>query len=396
MLTETEARELVLSRITACGIESVGLIDSLGRHGAAQLLADVALPGFDNSQVDGYAVRAQDAVLGARLDVVAEQSAGVDRHLTLPAGKAIRIFTGAPLPVNADAVIMQEDVTRTGPSIEINEAVTAGEHVRRTGSDLCRGQVLLRPGQPITATLIGVLASQGIATLPVHRLPTVSVLSTGDELMAPGQPLLPGQLYNSNGPMLAAMLAALGVKDVQIHHCRDDLEATIQALGTLAGTRDVIIISGGVSVGDHDHIKPALQALGMTPELWRVKIKPGKPFLFVHRTQPRPLYVFGLPGNPVSSFVTYQLFVRSALLKLMGAADFALPAIEAELTGAVENDGGRAHYLRGRYAHGRFSPSGVQQSHALFGLSQSNALLLVKPGESISAGARVMVHPFDL
>ena len=240
------------------------------------------------------------------------------------------------------------------------------------------------------------LASQGIATLQVHRLPTVSVLSTGDELMAPGQPLQPGQLYNSNGPMLAAMLAGLGVKDVQIEHCRDDLDATIQALGTLAGTRDVIIISGGVSVGDHDHIKPALQALGMTPELWRVKIKPGKPFLFVHRTQPRPLYVFGLPGNPVSSFVTYQLFVRSALLKLMGAADFALPAIEAELTGAVENDGGRAHYLRGRHAHGRFSPSGVQQSHALFGLSQSNALLLVRPGESISAGARVVVHPFDL
>ncbi len=394
MLTEAEAREHVLSRVTPGGVETLGLVESLGRHAAAQVLAHVALPGFDNSQVDGYALRAADAPLGASLDVADEQPAGADRHLILPAGNAIRIFTGAPLPTNADAVIMQEDVTRTGDSIVINDSVSPGEHIRRTGSDLCRGQVLIRPGERLTATLIGLLATQGIASLPVHRLPSVGVLSTGDELIPPGQPLEPGQLYNSNGPMLAAMLASLGLRDIQTHHCRDDLDATIQALDSLAGTRDVIIISGGVSVGDHDHIKPALQALGLSPELWRVKIKPGKPFLFVHREQPRPLYVFGLPGNPVSSFVTYQLFVRPALLKLMGAADHALPAVEAELTATVDNDGSRPHFMRGRYADGRFSPAGAQQSHALYGLSQCNALLRVEAGATIAAGTKVVVHPF--
>jgi len=394
MLTEAEAREHVLSRIAPGRVEEIALNASLGRHAAIQLLATVPLPGFDNSQVDGYALRAHEAPVHTRLVVSAEQPAGTDRHLSLPPGQAVRIFTGAAIPEGADAVIMQEDVTAAGGAIVINDAVVQGENIRRTGSDLCRGQKLLRPGQKITPGVIGVLASQGITTVAVHRLPSVAVLSTGDELIPPGQPLQPGQLYNSNGPMITALLNSLGIVDTAVHHCPDHLEATIETLRSLAETHDAIIISGGVSVGDHDHIKPALQALGMPPELWRVKVKPGKPFVFVHRMEPRPLYVFGLPGNPVSSFVTYQLFVRAALLKLMGSADHGLPAVEAEVTEAMTNDGDRPHYLRGRYEDGRFSPLGVQASHALFGLSQSNAMLRLEPGSTVAAGARVTVHPF--
>lgn len=394
MLTEAEAREHVLSRITPGQAEEVALSASLGRHAAAQVLATVALPGFDNSQMDGYALRANEAPAGARLPVAAEQPAGADRLLSVPPGQAVRIFTGAAIPEGADAVIMQEDVTAADGAIVINEAVVPGENIRRTGSDLCRGQKLLRPGQQITPGVIGVLASQGITTVAVHRLPRVAVLSTGDELIAPGLPLKPGELYNSNGPMITALLNSLGIIEATAHHCPDSLEATITALRSLAETNDAIIISGGVSVGDHDHVKPALQALDMPPELWRVKVKPGKPFLFVHRTEPQPLYVFGLPGNPVSSFVTYQLFVRSALLKLMGAEHVELPAAAAEVTETMNNDGDRPHYLRGRYEAGRFSPLGVQASHALFGLSQSNAMLRLEPKSTVEAGARVTVHPF--
>ncbi|MDB6073983.1 MAG: molybdopterin molybdenumtransferase MoeA [Verrucomicrobiaceae bacterium] len=394
MLTETEARDHVLSRITPGGSEDISLSTCLGRHAAAHVLASIPLPGFDNSQVDGYALRAQDGTKGARLKVNAEQPAGADLHLAVPPGEAVRIFTGAPIPQGADAVIMQEDVSTSDGAVVINEAVVPGENIRRTGRDLCRGQKLLRPGQRITPGIIGVLASQGLSTVYVYRLPRVAVLSTGDELVAQGQPLQPGQLYNSNGPMLIALLASLGLTDTAIHHCPDSLEATTHIIDDLAQSFDAIIVSGGVSVGDHDHIKPALKALGMPPELWRVKVKPGKPFLFVHRTEPRPLYVFGLPGNPVSAFVTYQLFVRGALLKLMGAAEHALPSVEAELAETMENDGDRPHYFRGLLEGGRFKPLGVQASHALFGLSQSNAMLRLEPFSPIKAGIRVTVYPF--
>lgn len=379
MLTEPEALDLVLSRITPGKVTPVPLAQAPGQFASAQVLATIPLPGFDNSQVDGYALRAEEGTAGTQLPVIAEQPAGADLQHELPARSALRIFTGAPIPRGADAVIMQEDVTRTDGMIKINESVTKGENIRRLGSDLCTGQILLRTGERINAAHIGVLASQGLDQVTVHAPPSISILSTGDELIPPGQPLQPGQLYNSNGLMLAAMLAQLGIHDAGTHHCPDRLDATISTLGDLAQRSDVIIISGGVSVGDHDHIKPALNALGLTPELWRVKVKPGKPFLFVHRMEPRPLYVFGLPGNPVSAFVTFHLFVKPALLKLLGAStDEQKPVtFPARLASAVKNDGDRPHFIRGRLNGGTFQPTGLQQSHALFGLSQCNAMLRV-------------------
>jgi molybdopterin molybdotransferase len=373
-------------------VEQLPLASALNRFAVEDVLAGVPNPPFHNSSMDGYALRAADSQGTAPLPVTGEQPAGLDRHLVLTPGSAIRIFTGAPLPSGADAVIMQEDVDvlQDGElkSIRCREPVDPGENIRRTGADLCRGQRILSKGDRFTAGRIGLLASQGMDSVEAPEMPRVAVLSTGDELAAPGTALRSGQIYNSNGPMLCALLAGAGVTNVTLAHCGDDYADTEKALARLMESHDFLLIAGGVSVGEHDQIKPALQHLGIDPELWRVKVRPGKPFLFCHRQQPRPLYIFGLPGNPVSSFVTFQVFVRPALMKWLGASvDETGPQTSlAEVTAEISNPGDRPHYIRGRVTGGKFTPLGMQQSHAIFGLSQANALLRLEAEESLSAG----------
>ncbi|HEY5036960.1 MAG TPA: gephyrin-like molybdotransferase Glp [Chthoniobacterales bacterium] len=393
MISEAEALAAVLAKVIPRPAESRQLIDSLGKFSAEEIFAARPLPAFDNSAMDGYAVQSASTRLGARLRVIGEQPAGPDRGLTIAAGEAIRIFTGAPIPRGADAVIMQEEVAREGDWITTQAAPEAGEFVRRRGADLAEGQKILGRGEEIRSVTLSLLASQGRAEIRVGGTPRVAIVSTGDELAQPGETLQPGQIFESNAILLHALALGAGAQIAMVENAPDDL-ARLTNTFRRGLEADALLVSGGVSVGDHDLVKPALRALGAEIDLWRVAIKPGKPFLFGSVGACR---VFGLPGNPVSAFVTFLQFVRPALRAMAGAdpEELGLREVPARLASEVANTGDRPHYFRGTLRAGTFALMGRQESHALFGLSRANALLRVAPGVTLPADMTVQVEIWD-
>ena len=424
MISEDEARTQILQAVRTLPSRAVALSQALDCFAARDYFARLPLPAFDNSAMDGYAVVASSCKKGGRLRVIGEQPAGPDRKLRVSDGEAIRIFTGAPVPQGADAIVMQEDVTRHGTDIGVNVEVEPGEFVRRRGCDLAEGQMILARGERIRAVTVALLASQGFTDVIVGGEATAAVISTGDELMESGEELQPGQIYDSNSVLLSALLQRCGVSATAAEHCRDDRQSLGDAIKR-AMKNHVLIISGGVSVGEHDLVQKALRELGAKIEIWRVAVKPGKPFLFgcferetvdsagetsagptgsprdesVRLADRMPVlhkcFVFGLPGNPVSAFVTFLQFVRPAILTMMGATNVDLPQVPAKLAVDLTNDGDRPHYIRGRLEHGKFTPIGRQESHALFGLSQANALLRVAAGQSLEPDEIVDVQIWD-
>lgn len=391
MLEESEALRRIIDKVEPGPVTWVPIELGLNQILAQDMVGVVDSPIFDNSSMDGYAVRSVEASTGASLEVaLSEQAAGVDLGLHLEPGEAIRIFTGAPIPEGADAVIMQEDVQREGARIVITEGVVSGENIRRRGGDVCAGQKLLNRGDVVTPSRIGLLASQGIAEIPVHAKPLVQIVTTGDELVAPGAPLVPGEIYNSNAPMLQATVTEAGAVGATSHAVddRDELEVTLR---DAFGTADLVVIAGGVSVGERDYVKEVLNELGVITDFWRVRVKPGKPFVYGHHPDGTP--VFGLPGNPVSAFVTFHLFVKPVIRALLGdrAAIDGPSVVECVATEAMGNRGDRPHYLRGIEDNGRVRLSGTQQSHAVFGLSQANCLVRLEPEQSVEEGDLVQV-----
>ena len=391
MISEADARSKILEAVHPLPPRKVSILQALDHFAAEDCFARLPLPNFDNSAMDGYAVLASDCKPGKRLRVTGEQPAGVDRKLHVSNGEAIRIFTGAPMPQGADAVVMQEDVTRDGDEIVVNVDVDLEEFVRKRGCDLGEGQKILAKGERIHATTLALLASQGLAAVLVDGEVRAAIISTGDELATPGQELQPGQIYDSNSLLLQSLLERSGAAVASTQHSSDNADSLRKAFQA-AGKNQILIVSGGVSVGEHDLVQSTLRELGAKIDVWRVAIKPGKPFLFGRLGG---CFVFGLPGNPVSAFVTFLQFVRPAVLKMMGANDLELPRIPAKLTVDLTNDSDRAHYLRGKLESGNFAPIGRQESHALFGLSQSDALLRVEVGESLKAGETVDVQVWD-
>ena len=391
MISEEEARRRVLQSIDLLGERAVPLSRALDCFSARQVEARLPLPIFDNSAMDGYAVVASSSRKDARLQVIGEQPAGIDRELRISSGEAARIFTGAPIPTGADAVVMQEDTMREGDEIVVNVGVDPGEFIRRRGCDLAAGQKILARGEQIRLTTIALLASQGFADVTIGGEVNAAIVSTGDEIVIPGRKLDQGQIYDSNSMLLQALVQRCGASVISAEHCPDQRERLIEAIQRGIKSH-ILVITGGVSVGEHDLVQATLRSLGAKIDVWRVAIKPGKPFLF---GQVSGCAVFGLPGNPVSAFVTFLQFVRPAILKMMGANNFDLPKTQVRLTVDLANEGDRTHYVRGRIENGTFLPIGRQESHALFGLSQSNALLRIVVGESLKAGAIVDVQTWD-
>jgi len=392
VISEEKAREKILSAVAPLPATEVSLGHALDRFAANDLFATIPLPPFDNSAMDGYAVVANSAGKNARLKIAGEQPAGVSKNLSLSAGKTIRIFTGAPMPIGADAVVMQEETQREGDFVLIQaEQISVGDFVRKAGADLAVGQQIVKRGDRLRPATLGLLASQGIESVRVGAQPRVAIVTTGDELAAPGQQLRSGEIFDSNGLMLASLAAKTGMEVAMRRHCPDNF-ATLCTTLRDAVHQNAVIISGGVSVGEHDLVREALREIGAEIDLWRVAVKPGKPFLFGKRDR---CLIFGLPGNPVSTFVTFLVFVRPALLQMMGAIDLSLPRANARLVHEITGDETRPHYFRGHLADGAFTVIGRQESHAIFGLARANALLRVRPEARLSAGSEVEVLLID-
>lgn len=390
MLTVADARRQILSAAkNICHTESVSLLEAQGRILAVDVFASLSVPPCDNSAMDGYAVRVADCQLPA-IPVGGVIYAGSAPGV-LVAETAQRIFTGAPVPEGADAVVIQEDVQRTGDVIHLNAGVTVhqGDNIRLAGEDIRSGDRLFARGHYLRAQDLGLLASVGIGRVVVSRPLLVGLLCTGDELLEPGDAPQPGKIYNSNRYLLSALLRDLGCEVLDAGILQDDPAAIQTALHTLSLNADVIISSGGVSVGDADFVKQAVQALG-TLDVWKIAVKPGKPLAFGTVCEKS---FFGLPGNPVSAFVTFMLFVRPFLQLLQGGEVRDLPCVPARTGFSWPKAGKREEYLRVnlRNENGVLVAMALpnQGSGVLSSVCRSDALLRVPVGGTLTVGDSV-------
>jgi molybdopterin molybdotransferase len=404
----SEAQDHVLAATGVLGAETVSVREAEGRVLAEPVVSTRTLPPSDCSAMDGYAVREADlrsASPGGEigLPVAFEVPAGGVAPRPLAAGEVARIFTGAPMPEGADAVVMQEVVELEGALACFGAPAEPGEHVRRAGEDLGRGDLVLDVGQRIGPAQVGVLASLGRSVVHVHRRPRVALLSGGDELVEPDGDVSGGRIVSSNSYTLAAQAREAGADPLYLGIARDD-PAAIEARLRAGLHADVIVSSAGVSVGDHDHVRGVLEGLGCQLEFWGIRMKPGYPVVFGRFPSdgsgaPGPM-VFGLPGNPVSASVTFEQFVRPVLLKMQGIRRVHRPTVQAVLTDALDKKPGRVHFVRVRLDREgtsiRATSTGNQSSGVMRSLSDADGLL-VFPADSarLEAGALVTVQVID-
>ncbi len=383
-----EARERVLAEVKPLGTEDVALERALGRVLAADVSAPGDVPPFDSSAMDGFALVAGPA---AELPVVGESRAGHPFPSVMEPGVAVRISTGAVVPEGADVVVPVERTEEAGERVRV-PALEAGTNIRRAGEDMRAGELVLRAGGTLGPAELGVAASTGRAELSCAARPRVALVVTGDELVRPGEPLAPGHIYSSNGFALAGQVERAGAELVSHAGSADTAEATRGALERALAGADVVCVSGGVSVGPHDHVRSAMSELGVDERFWGVKLRPGKPTWFGVRDG---TLAFGLPGNPVSAMVTFQLFVRPALAALQGA-DPAARRITAVLGEAVPRNPRRDEAVRVRLSgDGSLlaTPTGPQGSHQLTSMLGADGLALVSAGDGeLPAGEAVVVE----
>lgn len=397
------ARGLALERARPLAPEDVTLIDALGRILAEDVTSAESVPGFDNSAMDGFAVRARDtagasAASPALMRVVDESRAGHPAQRAVDSGEAIAISTGAMLPAGADAVVRVEDALQRGTEIEMSAPVAAGTDVRRAGEDIRAGDVALRAGTQVGPFELGVLASIGCARIRCVRRPSMRILMSGDELLDPCEPLRPGGVRNTNGYTVPALARLAGAEILGVQSVGDDPTATEAAVAQ-ALQCDVAVICGGVSVGAHDHVRPALRAAGAQEVFWGVALRPGKPMWFgtrARRDVERETLIFALPGNPVSAIVTFLLFVAPAVRRL-GGADPRGQRLNAVLDEGYQKPQGRAHAVRCRLRlrddGWHASPTGPQGSHLLGSMLGAEGLGIVPAASAgLLAGERIEVE----
>ena len=380
------------------GVESISTFEADGRVLAHDLVSALHVPPQDNSSMDGYALRCADLAATQGVLPVSQRIAAGSSGQPLAPLSAARIFTGAPIPAGADAVVMQEDceLLPSGGAVRVKRAPALGQWIRRAGEDVAQGAVVLSKGERMTPAALGLAASIGMSQVSVVRRPRVALFSTGDELVMPGEvapaQMKPGAIYNSNRYFLRALLLRLGCEVSDLGIVPDRLDATVAVLQQAAQGHDLILTSGGVSVGEEDHIKPAVQSLG-TLDLWQIAIKPGKPFAYGRLSG---AHFIGLPGNPVSSYVTFLLLVRPFLLKLQGVTDVAVKSIAmpAHFTGAKADK--RREFLRvKRNQAGGLDLFSNQSSGVLTSATWGDGLLDNPPGHSIQYGDMVRFISFS-
>lgn len=394
MLSVEEARRRILEGVSPLDPLELSLAEAHGCVLAEAVTAPEDLPSFASSAMDGFALRADDTASAAdtpvSLTVIGEAAAGKPFGGRVGFGECVRIFTGAAIPEGADTVVKQEDVAVVGSSMAIGRPLPPREHVRPTGEDVRAGETVLGKGQRLRGMDVGVLAALGRTSVPVRPPPRVVVLSTGAELREPGQPLRPGEIRDANSYALRGMAREAGANPSAGGIVPDDPDALRERIQTYLPQADVFVSSGGVSVGEHDHVRMVLEDVGEI-EFWQVAVKPGKPLAFGF-VEGRPF--FGLPGNPVSATVTFELFVRPALLKMAGRQTLLRPEVEAVLEGSYRQRPGRETYLRAqvwRDASGwRVRLSGPQGSNIITGVARANALAVMpKEAEALGDGDRV-------
>ena len=398
MLSVDEARARILAFLRPTPAEIVPLADAWGRVTAAAVRARLTQPPADVSAMDGYALRAAEASLGATLQVVGSAPAGHPWAGVLGPGEALRLFTGSLVPQGADGILIQEDADRDGTSISVREAVVAGRHIRRAGQDFAVGDVLAPAGRRLGARDIGLLAAGNHPWVAVHRRPRVALLATGDEIALPGEPIPPGGIVSSNAHALAALVRAAGGEPLVLPVVADDV-AALAAAAEGAGKTDLLVTTGGASVGEHDLVAEALAARGLVLDFWKIAMRPGKPLM---AGMLRDVPMVGLPGNPVSALICAILFLIPAIERLAGLPGHPPPVSEAVLAAALPANDHRADHLRATLA---FDEAGVphvtaherQDSAMLRVLARADALILRPPhAPALAIGARVPVVRLDL
>ncbi len=396
MISVDQALEFMLARARALEeTESVPLTEALGRVLARAETSPIDVPGYANSSMDGYAVRAVDVIGDAPVSLrIAQRIAAGEIGVTLVAGEAARIFTGAALPEGADAVVIQEDCQQDGDQVRFRGPVGAGDNVRPRGNDIVAGHEVLAAGTRLRPQELGLAASVGLAELDVVRRLRVAIFSSGDELAQPGEPLAAGAIYNSNRYTLCGLLSALGCETIDLGSVEDRLAATEAALLEAAAEADVVVTSGGMSVGDEDHVKQAVERAGRL-EMWRVAVKPGKPLAY---GRIGTADFIGLPGNPVSTLLTFCLFVRPFLLRRQGVREVLGKALSVPAAFFWPRPGRRREYLRARLEQGGDGVAvniySKQGSDVLTSTVWADGLVEIREGETVAPGDLVPYYSF--